>query len=198
MRFNQPREEIRIYGDEGKHLLVRYTCADLAQSDEDWNALELAIDTNGSGIGPYRKVRVPVAVRLGRRDCEMLLAHLSLTQAFETGARSLETRGCQRPGPGAFLRTRTGNFPAPPVHDAHFRGSRASWRAQEPSLHARLRTLRVHLARAGREADQHPSRPDARARVPPRGGGPGEARRVRPDRIRGRKLSRSPHSPECT
>ncbi|WP_454909816.1 hypothetical protein [Variovorax gossypii] len=93
MRFNQPREEIRIYGDEGKHLLVRYTCADLAQSDEDWNALELAIDTNGSGIGPYRKVRVPVAVRLGRRDCEMLLAHLSLTQAFETGHDPLKLEG---------------------------------------------------------------------------------------------------------
>lgn len=85
MRYIPPREEIRIYGAEGKQLLVRFTCAELAQSDRDWNALELAIDVNGVGIGPYRKERVPVAVRLGRRDCELLIAHLGVSQAFEAG-----------------------------------------------------------------------------------------------------------------
>ena len=47
MRYIPPREEIRIFGAEGKQLLVRFTGAELAQSDQDWNALELAIDVSG-------------------------------------------------------------------------------------------------------------------------------------------------------
>lgn len=93
MRFILPREETCFYGDESKHLLVRFTHARLPQSDKDLNALELAIDVNGMGIGPYRKVHVPCAIRLGRRDCELLLSHLSLAQAFETGHDRLTVGG---------------------------------------------------------------------------------------------------------
>lgn len=93
MRYIPPREEIRIFGAESKELLVRFSCTALPQSDRDLNALELAIDVNGMGIGPYRKVRVPCAIRLGRRDCELLLAHLSLAQAFETGHDRLTVGG---------------------------------------------------------------------------------------------------------
>lgn len=77
MRLIPPPEEFPIYGAEGKQLLLRYFPVDLPTSDRDCEALELVIDIAGCGIGPYRTFHRPVAIRLGRSDCEHLQDHLS-------------------------------------------------------------------------------------------------------------------------
>lgn len=77
MRFATPPEETRIYAAEAKQLILRYQVEPLAESDRDFDALELVIDISNMGIGPYRKKHVPVAVRLDRRDCEILTAYLA-------------------------------------------------------------------------------------------------------------------------
>lgn len=77
MRIANTPEEFRIYAAEGKQLVLRYHAADLAASDRDCESLKLSIDVSGCGIGPYRRTHPYVAIRIDRRDCENILAHLA-------------------------------------------------------------------------------------------------------------------------
>lgn len=77
MRFVKQPEELRIYGAEGKQLVLRYQPVALSSSDCHHDALDLAIDVSACGVGPYRHDHPPAVIRLCHDECYTLLRHLT-------------------------------------------------------------------------------------------------------------------------